>query len=70
MLDSHKCPKCGSEMQEGFIVEHRQPVRWIAGPPEKSILGGFKGGGENREIKTYLCPGCYYLESYAPKRIG
>ena len=65
-----KCPKCGAEMQEGFTIEHRVPVRWIAGTPENSILGNLKNnGGEHRQIQSYRCTGCGYLESYATEVI-
>ena len=65
MID-HKCSKCGADMQEGFILEHRVPARWIAGKPEKSGLGGIKAvGREQRRIETYRCVACGFLESYA-----
>jgi predicted Zn-ribbon and HTH transcriptional regulator len=60
-----KCPKCSAEMEEGFILEHRQPVRWIAGKAETSISGDVKSSGEQRRIESYRCIGCGYLESYA-----
>jgi Domain of unknown function (DUF6487) len=61
-----KCPKCGAEMQEGFILEQRIPVRWIAGKPETSFLGRIKAGGrEQRHVESYCCVGCGYLELYA-----
>lgn len=53
-------------MQEGFILEHRLPVRWISGQPETSILGEIKATGrEQRRITSYRCVKCGYLESYA-----
>ena len=65
-MSNHKCPKCGADMQEGFTLEHRIPVRWIAGKPEKSFLGGINAAGrEHRHIESYRCVGCGYLESYA-----
>jgi len=65
MTTTDKCPKCGSKMQEGFLVEHRQPLRWIAGKPKKSLVFGTKADGEHRQIETYRCVECGYLESYA-----
>ena len=66
-----KCPKCGAEMQEGFTLEHRLPVRWIAGKPEKSFLGDIKAGGrEHRHIESHRCTSCGYLESYATEIIN
>jgi len=68
---NHKCPKCSADMQEGFILEHRLPVRWIAGKPEKSLLGDIKAAKrEQRQIESYRCVGCGYLESYATEIIN
>ncbi len=66
-----KCPKCGADMQEGFTLEHRLPVRWIAGKPEKSLLGNLKAAErEHRLIESHRCTGCGYLESYATEIIN
>ena len=66
MMDIDKCPKCGAEMQEGFIIESKLPARWIAGEPKTSALGGTKTHGrEQRQVVSYRCVGCGYLESYA-----
>jgi hypothetical protein len=65
---SSKCPKCGAEMREGFTLEHRMAVRWIAGKPETSIFE-LKANKEQRSIETYRCIGCGYLESYARTEI-
>jgi predicted nucleic-acid-binding Zn-ribbon protein len=66
-----KCPKCGAEMQEGFILEHRMAVRWIVGTAETSFLGDIKAKGrEQRHIESYRCVGCGYLESYAQTKIS
>jgi predicted nucleic-acid-binding Zn-ribbon protein len=65
-MSNHKCPKCGADMQEGFTLEHRLPVGWFAGKPERSFLGDIKAAGrEHRHIESYRCVGCGYLESYA-----
>jgi predicted nucleic-acid-binding Zn-ribbon protein len=66
-----KCPKCGAEMREGFILDHRLPSRWFAGKVETSILGNIKASGrEQRQIESYRCVGCGYLELYASAEIG
>jgi uncharacterized Zn finger protein len=66
MTNIDKCSKCGADMQEGFILEHRVAVRWIAGKPETSFSGDIKARGkEQREVESYRCVGCGYLESYA-----
>ena len=57
-----RCPKCGAEMQEGFIIESKLPSRWIAGPPETGILGIKASGREQRPIASYRCVACGYLE--------
>ena len=38
-MKSEKCLKCGSTTEEGFIIERRFPIRWIAGKPDWSLLG-------------------------------
>jgi predicted nucleic-acid-binding Zn-ribbon protein len=66
MMNIDKCPKCGAEMQEGFLIESKLPLRWIAGKPKTSVLGGTQARGtEQRQIESYRCVGCGYLESYA-----
>ncbi len=58
-------------MREGFILEHRLPSRWIAGKPEASFLGEIKAKcREQRQIESYRCVGCGYLESYALAEIS
>jgi hypothetical protein len=52
-------------MEQGFTLEHRKAVRWIAGKPKTSPLGDVRAGAEQRQIETYRCVGCGYLESYA-----
>jgi len=71
MNETYKCPKCGEQMREGFILEHRLPSRWIAGKPEASFLGDAKAKGrEQRHIESYRCVGCGYLESYASTEVS
>ena len=58
-------------MQQGFILEHRKAVRWVAGAPETSFSGDIKAGGrQHRQIESYRCVGCGYLESYAQAEIS
>ena len=56
-------------MEEGFILEHRMAMRWIAGKPENSFFGDLLKtkvkGREHRHIESYRCVQCGYLESYA-----
>jgi predicted nucleic-acid-binding Zn-ribbon protein len=66
-----KCPKCGDEMEEGFVVDHgygqNYVAQWVAGKPEFGVFGGTKvWGKQQRPIRTFCCAKCGYLESYAP----
>ncbi len=60
-----KCPKCNSEMEEGFIVPATFPTNIITfgagiywSPHESGNVG------TRKSIKTYACQKCGYLESY------
>jgi tRNA(Ile2) C34 agmatinyltransferase TiaS len=69
-MTNPKCPKCGSEMEQGFLVDHNyytadQP-EWVEGPVERSFWTGVKTRGkERRHVTTNRCVGCGYLESFA-----
>jgi hypothetical protein len=53
---------CGDRSHGAFKVSE-----WFEGKPEPSLLGFVKTGGrEKHEIRTFRCPKCGYLESYAP----
>ncbi len=65
-----KCPKCNRKMLEGFIADYTHGAilvsKWIEGEPEKSFWRGLKTRGKrSARVKTYMCSGCGYLESYA-----
>ena len=66
-----KCPKCGSGMEQGFVVDglghgSRLVSHWAAGAPMKSFLAGIKLDAEQIvPIGTYRCTSCGYLELYA-----
>ena len=66
-----QCPKCGQQMQEGFVPEASQSraggVRWVSGQPEVSYFGLSLRGREVIEIQAFRCAGCGYVEFYAPK---
>jgi hypothetical protein len=52
-------------MEEGFVAGSRV-AEWIQGPLEKSLLFGVKTDDrERREIRTFRCVKCGFLESYA-----
>lgn len=65
-----KCPKCESEMEEGFTADVTYggvvTSKWVEGEPEKSFWTGTKTKGKKLvEISTFRCTRCGYLESYA-----
>jgi hypothetical protein len=70
-MENKKCPKCGGEMDEGlqtnkmnnFIHVMNLPLVW-GRKLVKSYISGYKLEDE-KEIKTYRCTKCGYLESYA-----
>ena len=71
MNKQRQCPKCGQPMQEGYMPEASQSragrSRWVGGPPDVGIFGLNLKGKDVVEIRTFRCPGCGYLESYALK---
>jgi ribosomal protein S27AE len=65
MTDKKVCPKCNSEMIEGFILPTSSPINIITlgagiywSPHESGDIG------TRKSIKTYACSKCGYLESY------
>ncbi len=66
------CPKCGSDMEPGWVPEFVTPrvIRlplWVAGRPRRTWLSGYRVGDARRHlIVTLRCLACGYLESYAP----
>lgn len=70
MSTANKCPKCDSEMQEGFILDESHGYHltssWVAGKPERSFWTGTKiHGKEKHPIQSFRCNQCGYLELYA-----
>lgn len=67
------CPKCGSPMEAGVILEkdyatRDKPSEWIKGGVEADLETGLFGGkakGQTYSIASYRCVGCGFLESYA-----
>jgi predicted Zn-ribbon and HTH transcriptional regulator len=70
-MKSTRCPRCESEMKEGFLLDRFQNhfsalPTWVEGEPERKWWGGLKTRGRVRlEVLTRRCRRCGYLESYA-----
>ena len=69
-----KCPKCGAEMVEGFLLDHSHGAhvvaQWIEGKPEASVWQRFwhrlnLRGRERRTLSAHRCTQCGLLELYA-----
>lgn len=70
-----RCIKCGSRMEKGFILEHRDggitsSETWVSGEPVDSLLAGLNLRGRAiHNVVSFRCDACGYLESYAlPKQ--
>jgi hypothetical protein len=67
-----RCSRCGRGMERGLIMDRGHAGKpttpsWVEGQPEPSFFRGLKTKGkEQHEVVTFRCPGCGYLESYAP----
>lgn len=68
-MPAMKCPKCGSPMTTGFLLDMNQQARsveWIEGRPEKSFWEGLKTKNRRRfEVLADRCERCGFLELYA-----
>ena len=68
---SLSCPKCGSEMEIGFLLDFSSygniiPTLWIIGLPERSFWRLTKIKGKiKRRVDSYRCQRCGFVESYA-----
>jgi hypothetical protein len=67
-----KCLRCGGEMEQGYIPDRvsgwYDPTKWFAGELVRGMLGGVKRAkSKPLVVRTYRCPQCGYLESYAEK---
>lgn len=68
-----ECPKCSSEMTEGFLIDEAfgavKQTRWVPGPVAVNELASVKDHvrieGEPVGVTTFRCGSCGYLESYA-----
>ncbi|GMV15619.1 MAG: hypothetical protein HS104_25680 [Polyangiaceae bacterium] len=70
-----QCPKCESEMEQGFVLDNTYGARlvsqWAPGAPLKSFWTRTKLPEEDLiPIGTYRCSSCGYLEQYARDEFG
>lgn len=70
-MKSERCPACGSDMVDGFLIDRLQRhvsalPTWVAGEPARWWWGGLKLRGRERfEVLTRRCRRCGRLESFA-----
>ncbi|HZM00080.1 MAG TPA: hypothetical protein VFD43_07510 [Planctomycetota bacterium] len=76
-MNAPRCAKCGRGMERGLIIDRTEPMihasasTWMEGAPEPSFWAGLKTKGkEQHPVISFRCPGCGYLESYAPASPG
>ncbi len=67
------CPKCGNEMEVGFLLDHTYanliPTIWIEGVPERSFWRFARIKGKRRHrVDSYRCIECGFLENYAAEQ--
>jgi hypothetical protein len=66
------CPKCKIQMEQGYILDSMYgnlvttPSNWSRGKPKKILSFALPStDNKSKEITSYRCPECGYLESYA-----
>jgi hypothetical protein len=69
LVPAPACCKCGSQMEEGFVVDRGYDSNavstWVAGKPEFGFFGSLKFSAKpQQDIHTFACVACGYLESY------
>jgi predicted nucleic-acid-binding Zn-ribbon protein len=75
MMTEINCPKCKTEMTEGFVLDHgdynyKMTARWIEGKPEESFWSGLKTSNRNAFlVQAFRCPNCNYLEFYTTEKV-
>jgi hypothetical protein len=70
MPASLTCLRCSGGMEVGFVIDKgdgnvKSVAQWVAGAPVKSWLGLKTRGRDHRQVSTWRCRRCGYLESYA-----
>ncbi|MEP6900806.1 MAG: PF20097 family protein [Actinomycetota bacterium] len=75
MTTEIKCPKCGTYMREGFVLDRgdsnvKLTSCWIEGEPEKSFWSGLKTSErEAFRVQAFRCPACNFLEFYTAEQV-
>jgi hypothetical protein len=62
------CPKCGSPMTTGFLLDMKDSAKvteWVEGAPEKSFWGLKLKGRRRFPVTADRCERCGFLELYA-----
>ena len=76
MTKAVECIRCHARMEAGYVPDLREggysSQSWCPGEPTKSFWTGLKiKADEVVPVRTFRCPECGYLESYAlPKSIS
>ena len=71
-----QCPKCQSEMVQGFVPDYFQAARsfvvaWFAGPPKKSFWSKTEAPrGDGVPIGAFRCQKCGFLEFYSDPKFA
>lgn len=73
--EGRKCPKCGSGMGPGFLLDTNYgdgtgvQARWVSGAHERAFIGKTKLKGKDvRKVEADRCEKCGYLELFARER--
>jgi predicted nucleic-acid-binding Zn-ribbon protein len=75
MSAKNKCVKCGTEMVDGFVLNHGDYASkgqqiWVAGQPESSLWSGLKTSDRDIfKVQAFRCADCIFLEFYTTDRI-
>jgi predicted RNA-binding Zn-ribbon protein involved in translation (DUF1610 family) len=73
-----KCPKCGGDMEVGYLRDRShgatsRAAEWAEGVPESTWFGTLKVGATVRyQVEAFRCEKCGFLEQYAvgPQKTG
>jgi hypothetical protein len=68
-MNAPTCPKCSEVMEDGYIADFghlTEQSTWVEGKPEKGFMIGLRVSDRTTyKVRTFGCPKCGYLESYA-----